>query len=68
MSRVSTFYVVRPAFPLLTTMSPTLQGVLKDVFGEAVMACDMPKPCKFPSLDSCQKRWLWTHKEVDLAR
>ena len=30
------------------------------------MACDMPEPCKFPSLDSCQKRFLWTHKEVDL--
>ena len=27
----------------------------------------MPGPCKFPSLDSCQKRFLWTHKEVDLA-
>ena len=36
-------------------------------FGEAVTACDMPKPCKFPSLDSCQKRFLWTHTEVDLA-
>ena len=22
---------------------------------------------KFPSLDSCRKRFLWTHKEVDLA-
>ena len=31
------------------------------------MACDMPKPCKFPSLDSCQKRFLWIHKEVDVA-
>ena len=31
------------------------------------MAYDMPKPCKFPSLDSCQKRFLWTHKEADLA-
>ena len=31
------------------------------------MACDMPESCKFPSLDSCQKRFLWTHKEVDLA-
>ena len=31
------------------------------------MACDMPDPCKFSSLDSCQKRFLWTHKEVDLA-
>ena len=31
------------------------------------MACDMPEPYMFPSLDSCQKRFLWTHKEVDLA-
>ena len=31
------------------------------------MACDMSEPCKFPSLDSFQKRFLWTHKEVDLA-
>ena len=31
------------------------------------MVCDMPEPCKFPSLDSCQKRFLWTPKEVDLA-
>ena len=27
----------------------------------------MPQSCKFLSLDSCQKRFLWTHKEVDLA-
>ena len=31
------------------------------------MVCDMPEPCKFPSLDSCQKSFLWTHKKVDLA-
>ena len=31
------------------------------------MARDMPKPCEFPSLDSCQKSFLWAHKEVDLA-
>ena len=31
------------------------------------MACDMPKLCKFLSLDSCQKGFLWSHKEVDLA-
>ena len=31
------------------------------------MACDKPEPCKCPSLDNCQKRFLWTHKEVDLA-
>ena len=28
------------------------------MFGEAVVVCD---------IDSCQKRFLWTHKEVDLA-
>ena len=47
--------------------SSTLQGALKDGFEESVMACNMPEPCKFPSLDSCQKRFLWTHKEVNLA-
>ena len=48
-------------------MPPTLQGALKNGFGEAPVACDMPEPCKLPSLDSCQKRFLWTHKGVDLA-
>ena len=48
-------------------MSLTLQGAPKDGFGEIVMACGMPKPRKFPSLYSCQMRFLWTHKEVDLA-
>ena len=62
------FDVVHPAFPLPIMVSPTLHGVLKDGFGEAVVACDTPEPCKFPSLDSCQKRSLWTLKEVDLAR
>ena len=47
--------------------SPTLQGALKDGFGEVVVEHDMPKPCKFLSLNSCQKRFPWTHKEVDLA-
>ena len=37
-----------------------------DGFGEAVVACDMPELGKFPSLDSYQERFLWTHKEVDL--
>ena len=59
--------IVHPAFPLPTTASPTLQSALKNGFGDNVMACDMHKPCKFPSLDSCQRRFLWTHKEVDLA-
>ena len=61
------FDIVHPAFPLPTTASPTLQGALKDGFGESVVACDMPKLCNLLSLDSCQKRLLWTHKEVDLA-
>ena len=25
------------------------------------MTCDMSKPCKFLSLDSCQQRFLWTY-------
>ena len=31
------------------------------------MACDMPKPRKFPSLDSCQKRFLRAHRELGLT-
>ena len=61
------FDVVHPAFLLPTTASLTLQGALKDGFGEAVVACDMPEPCQFSSVGSCQKRSVWTHKEVDLA-
>ena len=29
--------------------------------------CDMLEPCRFPSLNSCQRRFQWSHKEVDLA-
>ena len=60
-------YDVCLAFPIPTTASPTLQGALKDGFGEVVEACDMPNPSKFSSLDGSQKRFLWAHKEVDLA-
>ena len=31
------------------------------------MACYVPKPCEFPSLDRCQKMFLWTQEEVDPA-
>ena len=48
------FDVVRPAFPPPTAASLTLQGALKDGFGEVVVARDMPEPCEFPSLDSYQ--------------
>ena len=27
----------------------------------------MPQPCKFPSHDSCQERFLWIHKGVDVT-
>ena len=63
----SLFEAVHPVFPLPTTESPTHKGTLKDGFGKAVMACDMPEPWKILPLDRCQKRFLWTHKEVDLA-
>ena len=38
------FDVVHPALPMPTRASPTLQGALKDGFGEAVVACDMHEP------------------------
>ena len=47
---------------------PSLQDARKNGFEQVVMACDMPEPCKFPPLDSCQKRFLWAHKKVDLAQ
>ena len=50
----------------ITTL-PTLLAALKDGFGEAVVVCDMSEPCKFSCLDRCQKSFLWTHKEADLA-
>ena len=55
------------AYPLPTAASLTLSAVFEDDFGETVVARDMPAPLEFPSIDSCQKRFLWTHKEVDLA-
>ena len=57
---------MHPAFPLPAMASPTLRNALKDGFREAVVACDMAKACKFPSLDSGQKRFLWTHKGIAL--
>ena len=38
--------VVHPAFPLPTTVSPTLRGVLKDDFEEATMVHDMLELCR----------------------
>ena len=65
--RCPLFDVVHPAFHLPTTASPTFHGALKDGVGEVVVECDMYEPCKFPSLDSRQKRFPWTLKEFDLA-
>ena len=33
----------------------------------SIMMWDIPEPCELPSLDSCQKRFLWTRKEADLV-
>ena len=63
----SLFDIVHSVVPLPAAASPILQGALKDDLGEAVMARDMSEPSEFPSLDSCQKRFLWAHEEVDLA-
>ena len=38
------FDAALPAFPLLTIVSPTLHGALKDGLEEAVVACDKPEP------------------------
>ena len=40
---------------------------MKDGLGQTGVACDMPEPCKFLPLDSCQKRFLRVPKEADLA-
>ena len=47
------FDVVHPAFLLPTTATHALLDTLTVGFGEVVVACDMYKPSKFPSLDSC---------------
>ena len=59
--------MVHPAFSLLTMALPTGQCALKDGFGEAVVVCDIPEPCRFLFLDSCEKRFLGAQKEVDFA-
>ena len=47
--------------------SPTLQGALKDGSREAVVSYDMPEPCKFLSLYSCQTMFLSANQTVELA-
>ena len=56
-----------PQCRLMTTILPSAEGYIVSGFGEAVVACDMPEPCKFPSLDSCRMKFMETHKEVDLV-
>ena len=62
------FDVLHPAFSLPTTALPTLQGALMDGFGEAVAAYNVPKPCEFLSLYSCQKRFFRPTREFILLR
>ena len=61
------FDIVHPAFPLPIMTASDLPDALKNGFGEAVMMCSVPKQSEFPCLDCCQKKFLWTHREVDLA-
>ena len=61
------FDVVHPVCSLPTTASPTFQDSLEDGFEETVVAWGMPKPCKFPSLDSYQKGFQSIYKNTDLA-
>ena len=37
------------------------------LFVNFVVARDMSEPCESPSLDSCEKRFLWVHRVVDVA-
>ena len=60
------FDVVHLALPLPTAASAILQGALKDGFLDAVVACNMPKPCKCLSPDSRQKKVLVAHQELHL--
>ena len=60
------FDVVHPSIPLLTT-SPTLKSALKDDFGQAVMLCDMPKPCTFHYYSSNTGTSTQKGKDVDLG-
>ena len=53
--------VVHSTGPLPATELPTIQGALKDGFGEAVAVCNMPKPCKFPSRGVCRVLRLRKH-------
>ena len=48
-------------------MLPTLQDALKDGFGEVIIVCNMPKPCKFLSPDSLPEKVPVDLKAVDLA-
>ena len=67
-SGCSLFDAVHPAFTLPTTASPNLQGASKDGFGEVVVAWTFPNHASLKChYDSCQKRVLWTYKEVNLA-
>ena len=58
---------VHPEFPLPTTTSPTLQGARRMVLERLSWRVTCPNRASFRLFDSCQKRLLWTNKEVDLA-
>ena len=61
------FDVVHPAFPLRPRRRPPSRVPWRMIFERLSWRVTCPNRAKFSSLDSCQKRFLWTHKEVDLA-
>ena len=57
------------AQPIITFPEGRFRGLDGDGgFGEAVVACDMLKPCKFPSRDNCQKKFLLPTRTLILLR
>ena len=60
--------IVHPAFPLPTTVLPTLQGALKDGSGEAVAVYDMPKPGKFLLCDCKRAVASKSHADTDACK
>ena len=63
------FFCRRPLWAVLAWSGmSTLQGALKDGFGEAVVACDMPEPREFPSLaDLWMSKQFMTHDEAEVT-
>ena len=56
--------VVGPAFSLSPTSASSLDGALRDGFGEGVVPHDVATLRQLPSPDGCQERFLGTHEAL----